>query len=103
MSILSKKQTLSTHMTLSSLSVPEFRKGNKGAILEDADCPHAPVLKPRNTCFKFNSTKWFIPRENIVKYTPFFFSEGEESSDDDFSDSTMDMPTVGEGKIRQGY
>ena len=57
MSILSKKQTLSTHMTLSSLSVPEFRKGNKGAILEDADCPHAPVLKPRNTCFKFNSTK----------------------------------------------
>uniref|UniRef100_A0A7S3N3G6 Uncharacterized protein n=1 Tax=Euplotes harpa TaxID=151035 RepID=A0A7S3N3G6_9SPIT len=53
-------------------------------------CPKAPMLKPRNQCFKFNSAKNFV-LENLAEYTPFFYSEGEESSDGDFTESTQDI------------
>ncbi|CAI2368735.1 unnamed protein product [Moneuplotes crassus] len=88
----------------SSNSVPEISK----PIMDDQEssqysrCPKAPVLKPRNTCFKYNSSKSFLPKEDSVKYTPFFFSSGEESSDEELFDSTSDIPAISDGSSSQG-
>ena len=62
-------------------------------------CPAAPLLAPRNVWFKFNSSKCFLPRENIIEYTPFFYSEGEESSEDENDESTWDVLQIGEDKF----
>ena len=67
--------------------------------MERQKCPNAPVLKPRNLWFKFNSDKWFLPLENLVEYTPFFYSEGDETSEDDFHESTNDTPAAAAKKI----
>lgn len=61
------------------------------ALLDWAKCPNAPVLKPRNQWFKYNSAKNFVLMENLTEYTPFFYSEGEESSDGDNNESTKDF------------
>ena len=83
----------------STLSLPEFRNKTNEKLTEEDEgrCPRAPILKPRNTCFKYNSTKWFIPKTEMVKYTPFFNSEGDESSDEDFLESTLSSQVSCEG------
>lgn len=63
------------------------------------ECPAAPLLAPRNVWFKFNSSKCFFQRENIIEYTPFFYSEGEESSEDENEESTWDVLQTGEDKF----
>lgn len=67
-------------------------------------CPHAPRLKPRNTDFlgfiehtydadrkpKFNSSKNFLAMENLVKYSPFFYSDSGESSESEIDETSND-------------
>ena len=75
------------------------------AKTQKSKCPHAPTLKPRNTRFsgfmkddsdvdnkiiKFNSTKNFMAMDNLVEYTPFFYSEDGESSGSEMEESTTD-------------
>lgn len=105
MNITSEKQSNSSQFTLSTMSMPSLTHNTDEQASENGRraCPNAPMLKPRNTCFKFNSTKCFMPREDMVKYTPFFYSEGEESSDDDMLDSTSDEPSYDETKIHAGF
>lgn len=75
------------------------------AATQQSCCPDAPLLRPRNmsasgkldsnnpllgsdlesfvratSLFKFNSSKCFLQEENIIEYTPFFYSEGSDGS-----------------------
>lgn len=73
------------------------------ALLEQDLCPKAPSLKPRNMCFKFNSDKCFLPRENMVEYTPFFYSEGDDSVGSDTEESTLDVFTIVEDRCSGNF
>ena len=72
------------------ISTPTYTDEEK-AQLEQKRCPGAPTLKPRNLWFKFNSAKNFMQMENLTEYTPFFHSEGDESSEEDTEVSIQDM------------
>ena len=86
---LQPKQSLRIDQDSTSSSL--FKNDEDRAQLDKNKCPNAPTLKPRNQCFKFNSAKNFLLMENLTQYTPFFYSEGEESSDGDNEESTQDF------------
>ena len=93
-----KSQKVNLQSALSLRNIPAMssiaqQNTDEEKAINDLDnkCPNAPSLKPRNQCFKFNSAKNFSLAENLTEYTPFFYSEGEESSEGDNEESTQDF------------